>query len=150
MTKGRMESYQYDQNGNPTQFTDRRGVVTSYRYDALNRLAQSSFGGQSSIGITYDAGGRITQAVDSVTGTISRAYDGLDRQTAEVTPQGSVSYNYDAATRRISMGVSGHAWVHKASAGWRAAYSELMAKYPNESPANKDAFFKVSVEGGSR
>jgi YD repeat-containing protein len=119
-------------------------------YDALNRIVQSSFGGHGSIGYAYDAGGRMTQAVDSTTGTISRACDGLDGLTAEVTPQGSVSYCHDNAARRISMGVSGHAWVRKASAGWRAAYSELMAKYPNESPANKDVFFKASVEGGSR
>jgi hypothetical protein len=31
--------------------------------------------------------------------------------------------------------------VRKASAALRAAYGELMAKYPNETPANKDAFF---------
>jgi len=89
-------------------------------------------------------------AVDSITGTVARAYDGLGRLTSEATPQGPVSSGYDAASRRISQGVSDHAGVRKVSAGLRAAYNELMAKYPNESPANKDAFFKVSVKGGSR
>jgi len=60
---------------------------------------------ESTIGYTYDAGNRLTQAVDSVTGTISRTYDGLDRMTEETTPQGSVSYGYDAAGRRTSMTV---------------------------------------------
>lgn len=44
-------------------------------------------------------------------GTITRAYDGLDRLTSETTPQGSVSYGYDAANRRTSMSVSNQAQV---------------------------------------
>ena len=40
---------------------------------------------------TYDAGNRVTQIVDSINGTITRGYDGLDRLTSETTPQGSVS-----------------------------------------------------------
>ena len=60
---------------------------------------------------SYDAGDRLVQAVDSVTGTITRSYDGLDRLTSEVSPRGSVSYSYDAAGRRTSMTVSGQAAV---------------------------------------
>lgn len=56
---------------------------------------------------TYDAGSRPTQIVDSQGGTITRTYDGLDRLTAETTPQGSVSYTYDAANRRRSFQVAG-------------------------------------------
>jgi hypothetical protein len=37
--------------------------------------------------------------------------------------------------------VGNHSGVRAASASLRAAYSELMAKYPNESQTNKDAFF---------
>src|SRR5229473_5704965 len=62
---------------------------------------------ESTISYSYDAGDRLILAVDSVTGTISRTYDGLNRLTSEVTPQGSVSYAYDAAGRRTSMSVSG-------------------------------------------
>jgi YD repeat-containing protein len=35
----------------------------------------------------------------SVTGTITRAYDGLDRLTSETTPQDGVSYSYDNASQ---------------------------------------------------
>ena len=45
--------------------------------------------------------------VDSVSGTITRTFDGLDRLTQEVTPQGTMSYGYDAAGRRTSMTVAG-------------------------------------------
>jgi len=37
--------------------------------------------------------------------------------------------------------VANHPGVRAASANLRAAYGELMSKYPNESPSNKDAFF---------
>jgi RHS repeat-associated protein len=107
----RSESYSYDGDGNLTQFTDRRGKVTTYTYDNLNRKTFAGFGTgtgptyESTIGYTYDASNRLTQAVDSVAGTISRTFDGLDRMTEETTPQGSVSYGYDAAGRRTSMTV---------------------------------------------
>jgi hypothetical protein len=37
--------------------------------------------------------------------------------------------------------IANHLGVRSASAALRAAYNELMAKYPNESASNKDAFF---------
>jgi YD repeat-containing protein len=43
------------------------------------------------------------QVQDSVGGTITRSYDGLDRVVSETTPQGTVSYTYDAAGRRLTM-----------------------------------------------
>ena len=49
----------------------------------------------------------MTQAVDSVSGTITDGYDNLDRLTSETTPQGSISYGYDAASRRANMQVAG-------------------------------------------
>lgn len=109
----RSESYQYDTNGNLTQFTDRRGKVTTYTYDNLNRRIFAGFGTQagptyeSTINYTWDGGNRLTKVVDSVTGTITRGYDGLDRLTSEQTPQGTVSYTYDAASRRQTMTVAG-------------------------------------------
>ncbi len=37
--------------------------------------------------------------------------------------------------------VNSHPAVNQASAALRAAYQDLMSKYPQESPANRDAFF---------
>src|SRR5260370_25632680 len=56
-----------------------------------------------------DAGTRLRTAVDSISGTITRAYDDLNRLTSEGTPQGSVSYTYDNAGRRASLTVPGQA-----------------------------------------
>ncbi len=72
-------------------------------------MAPSAY--ESTISYSYDADSRLIQTVDSVTGTITRSFDGPDRLTSEVTPQGSVSYAYDAAGRRTSMSVSGQTAV---------------------------------------
>ncbi len=53
----------------------------------------------------------MTQIVDSVSGTITRTYDNLDRLTSETTPKGSIAYTYDAASRRINMMVTGQPTV---------------------------------------
>jgi RHS repeat-associated protein len=113
----RAESYQYDGNGNLTQFTDRRGKIDGFTYDALNRRTFVGFGSskkgwESTINYTYDAGSRLAQLVDSTGGTITRTYDNFDRLASETTPQGSISYGYDAAGRRASMAVAGQQTVN--------------------------------------
>lgn len=117
----RQESYSFDLNGNLASTTDRKGQMTTFSYDGLNRLKFVGFntsvtGGSSSyestISYTYDAGNRTTQAVDSVGGTITDAYDNLDRLTGETTAQGSISYGYDAADRETSMQVTGQPVVN--------------------------------------
>jgi RHS repeat-associated protein len=112
----RQESYSYDLNGNLVSSTDRKSQVTSLTHDPLNRLKLVGYntvtsGGvtsyESTTGYTYDAGNRMTQAVDTAGGTITEAYDNLDRLTSETTPQGSISYGYDLAGRRTSITVAG-------------------------------------------
>jgi YD repeat-containing protein len=49
----------------------------------------------------------MTQITDSQSGAITGAYDLLDQLIQETTPQGAVSYAYDAAGRRTSMTVAG-------------------------------------------
>ena len=113
---GATESYVHDYNGNLTQVTDRRGEVTVYQYDALNRRTFGGFGQsgsnyQSTINYSYDGGNRLTQAVDSIAGTLTRQYDGLDDLTQEVTPLGTVNYTYDLASRRATLQVVGQPQV---------------------------------------
>lgn len=54
---------------------------------------------------------RVTQMVDSIAGTTTFGYDGFNRVTSVSSPQGSVSYTYDALGRRQTMTVAGQAEV---------------------------------------
>jgi YD repeat-containing protein len=110
------ESYQYDLAGDIQKFTDRRGKVTSYQYDGLNRRTFAGFGTigtpptasyESTITYSYDAADRLTLAADSWSGPITRSYSEQARTISETTPQGTVSYAFDAAGCRTQMTVMG-------------------------------------------
>ena len=113
----RTETYTYDNNGNLAQLTDRKGQVSSFTYDLLNRKTKTTYQDGTSTNYTYDAGDRLTQiqekdAGNTVTATITRTYDGLDRLTQEVTAQGTLTYTYDNASRRLTMTVAGQPTVN--------------------------------------
>ena len=105
------ETDNYDGMGNLTSVVDRKGQTTSIQYDGINRPTLITFQDASTIAITWDAGNRATKYVDSLNGTISRTYDGLDRLTQEVSPQGTVNYTFDNASRRSTMTVVGQPQV---------------------------------------
>jgi len=108
----------YDGNGNLIQFTDRRGKVAKFSYDGLNRMSFAGFGWttgttyESTVNYTYDGGNRLRTAVDSISGTITRGYDDLDRLNSDAAPQGTVSSTYDNAGRRASLTVPGQSVVN--------------------------------------
>jgi|CXWL01.1.fsa_nt_gi RHS repeat-associated protein len=111
------ETYTYDNNGNVATVTDRKSQVTTYTYDLLNRKTKATYQDGTSTTYTYDAGNRLTQiqekdAGNTVTATITRTYDGLDRLTQEVTAQGTLTYTYDNASRRATMTVAGQPTVN--------------------------------------
>jgi RHS repeat-associated protein len=97
------ESWTYDGMNNVTSHTDRKKQFTQISYDALNRRSLISYADGSGTQATYDAGNRLTELVDSVSGTLSWGYDGLDDVMSSISSQGSVGYTYDAAGRRTSM-----------------------------------------------
>jgi len=87
-------SYQYNGFSLVTQRTDARGVVTTYSYDSLNRLSQTSYNvgatgipATPNVNLTYDEGGaaanslgRLTTLSDG-TGTEKYTYDILGEST---------------------------------------------------------------------
>jgi RHS repeat-associated protein len=101
------ESFTYDGNGNVTSATDRKGQVTVVSYDVLDRPVTVSYADGSTVSYVWDAGNRLVQIVDSLAGTITRAWDLHDRLNSETTALGTVAYSYDAAGRRIAMSVPG-------------------------------------------
>jgi RHS repeat-associated protein len=109
---GKVATYNYDGMSNLTSVVDRKNQTTSVTYDGINRPTLITYQDGSTIAITWDGGNRATKFVDSLNGTISRTYDGLDRLTQETSPQGTVSYQYDAAGRRQTMTATGEAVVN--------------------------------------
>jgi RHS repeat-associated protein len=104
---GKTEIYNYDGLGNLISKVDRKNQTTAYMYDPLNRLKTVTYADSSTVTITWDAGNRPRQFVDSVSGNLTRDYDNLDRLTREVSVQGQVDYQYDAAGRRSHFTVLG-------------------------------------------
>ncbi|MDH2352296.1 RHS repeat-associated core domain-containing protein [Bradyrhizobium sp. SSUT112] len=109
---GQVESIsQRDGVGNILSSSDRKGQTTLATYDALNRPVTQAYADGTSVGLTWDLGGRLTQIQDSLAGTVTRSYDGLDRLLNETTTQGTVTYTYDAAGRRLTMQAGSQAQV---------------------------------------
>lgn len=95
------EQLTYDASSNVTQRRGRDGNSLSYSYDNLGRLTGLS--GSTIIARTYSYNllGLQTAATYSSGGqSVASAYDALGRVTSQVTPQGTVGYQYDAASRR--------------------------------------------------
>jgi RHS repeat-associated protein len=100
--------YEYDGNGNLTQKTDARGVVTTYGYDALNRATSRSYSDSTptviysydAVGVAYSKG-KLTSVSSSVSATNYIGFDALGRATAnqQVTDGQtySLGYSYNLA-----------------------------------------------------
>lgn len=85
--------YGYDNNGNLTTKTDARGVITTYSYDALNRVSTRSYANEPTtqtatptVTYTYDnlpnAKGKLTKVSSIVSETRYTSFDVLGRVTA--------------------------------------------------------------------
>ncbi|MGH9184934.1 MAG: RHS repeat-associated core domain-containing protein, partial [Acidimicrobiales bacterium] len=109
---GAVDHYGYDGAGQLTSVTDRRGVVSAFTYDPRGRPTVAAFGVTSAgvgstIAYAYDPAGRLAEVDDSSFGLTTFAYDALDRLVGEASPAGEITYGYDAAGRRTTMGLPG-------------------------------------------
>lgn len=96
---GMSESFTYDGVGNRLTRTDFRGKQTVYEYDSMNRLVRKTADpslGEAPVRFTYKPSGRRATMVDA-SGTTSYAYDARRRLLRKQTPQGTLTYTYDAA-----------------------------------------------------
>lgn len=116
-TEYRPVRYEHDGNGNVTQRTDARGVVTTYQYDPLNRLTARNYNDTPrtpAVAFVYDAPGvanskgRLTSVV--TTGVSTYTYDGYDKlgrvmqstQTTAPTAAKTMQYTYNLAGGLVS------------------------------------------------
>jgi len=83
-------NYGYDSNGNLTTKMDARSITTTYAYDALNRVTQRSYSGETgyttptvtyTYGTTAPAIGQLTKVSSSVSATEYTSFDILGRVT---------------------------------------------------------------------
>src|SRR4030095_13016947 len=103
------ESLSYNAVGNLAHRTDFNGTVTGYIYDALNRLLSRTSNHPnapaSNVSFTYTPSGQRATMVDA-SGVTTYSYDARDRLESKATPQGTLSYTYNAAGNVTSISSS--------------------------------------------
>ena len=102
---GMFETYSYNAGGNLISRTDFKGQTTTYSYDLMNRLTRKTPDAslaEPPVSFTYTSTGRRASMVDT-SGTTTYGYDLRDRLTSKTTPQGTLSYSYDAASNLLTM-----------------------------------------------
>jgi YD repeat-containing protein len=102
-----------DGQGRRTDYTDKRGIETTYAYDLFGRVKQVVFNSTSKSGYQkeavsisdFDPLDRPGSIADSLSGTLSYAYDALDSilSEADSATSDSTAYSYDSNGRRTSM-----------------------------------------------
>ena len=103
-------TYTYDAAGRRTQMQVTGQTAVTYGYDDAHRITGITQG-TNVVGFTYDAASRRTQATLPNGVTIDYAYDNANQLTGLTYRRngvtlGNLTYGYDAAGRRTSMGGS--------------------------------------------
>ena len=89
-------NYTYDLSGNLLSVTNANGQNTTYKYDDLNRLIQTSYPNGTSQYMYYDNASNLIAKTDQNGNTINCTYDALNRLAQIRYPDGStVNYTYD-------------------------------------------------------
>ncbi len=101
-------TFSYDPAGRLTGKSYPNGVITSYAYDANNRLTsqQAVKDGQTlqSFSQAYDPAGNITSLTEDGALTTSYSYDPLSRLTSEnIGGYGNLGYTYDKVGNRLTL-----------------------------------------------
>lgn len=90
----------YDNNGNVTQVTDPNGQMTTYSYDAMNRVLTITQQGAATT-FTYDANGNIDMVTLPNSNHIDYVYDAANRLTQINDDLGNrIQYAYDTQGNR--------------------------------------------------
>jgi RHS repeat-associated protein len=107
---GHITTYTYDANGNRLSQTKTRtgssgleNLVTSYQYDALNRVIKTTYPDGSTTQIQYNPIGKQSVTTDQLGRQTSYQYDLMGRLTQTTYPDGAAeSITYDAEGDRIT------------------------------------------------
>lgn len=102
---GQVEMYTYDVVGSLSTKTDFNGKTTTYTYDAVNRLLHKTPDprlSEPTVQFTYTVTGQRASMSDA-SGVTTYTYDTRNRLIAKATPQGTLSYTYDAVGNLLSI-----------------------------------------------
>jgi RHS repeat-associated protein len=102
---GMAELYTYDQVGNRVTRADFRGKQTTYDHNSMNRLISKTPDptlGEPVTSYSYTPAGDRAAMTDA-SGTTLYTHDARHRLLTKATPQGSLTYTYDAAGHLASM-----------------------------------------------
>lgn len=99
-------SYHYDGAGNLTERTDARGVVSTYTYDALNRLTQARhMPALNSMAVRNSTSAPVTRTWvydQTAASTEGFSTNGIGRITTQTYPAGQTQYAYDLRGRLVA------------------------------------------------
>jgi len=91
------ETYQYDSLGRLSSKTDfNRTTTTTYNYDSMDRLLSKTPQTGTGISFTYTLTGQRLSMTDPSGTTNYTSYDNRDRLKTKATPEGTLTYTYDA------------------------------------------------------
>jgi len=98
-----LTTYTYDALNRLTSITNNRGVVTSFTYDALGRRTSITHGNGVQTTYTYDAASQLlslTHRLGAATiNSFTYTYDKVGNRKTKVNRDGSHNYTYDALNR---------------------------------------------------
>jgi YD repeat-containing protein len=85
----------FDNLSRLTSMVSPQGIV-GYTYDAAGRRTSMTAGNQSAVNYSYDNANRLTQITQGTSTSVSFTYDAANRRTSLTLPNGvTMSYNYD-------------------------------------------------------
>jgi RHS repeat-associated protein len=94
---GQIEDYTYDALGRPkTKLDFNRTTTTTFNYDSVDRPLSKVPTGGTGISFTYTLTGQRLSMTDPSGTTNYSLYDNRDRLKTKATPEGTLTYTYDA------------------------------------------------------
>ena len=113
---GQQVTYAYDGNGNLLTRTDAGNRVTSYSYDALNRVKTLTAPDNGIVTYNYDTEGQLQWVRDQRMLVTSFTYSGLGDVLTQTSPDsGRTTYTYDSAGRMATKALANGVTI---SYGW--------------------------------